>query len=201
MIWGESFEEPAIGAAAGASGRPPPPALHPSGGLTCECANLTTCCTLWSGKADPGFDCNAGSSCNADVCSCESEFTAPPARHAVNTSRGVSAAGTNGRLTWLPTAGSAADCEFGCERRVAPQTGAQSQFVGGAGCGVRNRGLDFGGHYYAAGELYRGHFFARGDAAATLAVALVDSATGKTLATQVRKTPRCPRSWANFSRL
>ncbi len=64
----------------------------------------------------------------------------------------------------------------------------------GAGGGVRSRALDFGGHYYAAGEVYRWHFFARGDAAATVAVALVDSATGKTLATQ---TPawRCENKW------
>jgi hypothetical protein len=134
MIWGESFEEPAIGPDATTLG--------------------------------------------------EGAMSGPSPPQPVNTSRGVSASGTNGRLTWLPTASSPTHCEFGCERRIAPQTGAQSQFVGGAGCGVRNRGLDFGGHYYIAGDVYRGHFFARGDAAASVAVALVDSAAGKTLATQ-----------------
>jgi len=40
----------------------------------CGCANLTTCCTLWSGAADPGYDCDAGPTCNAQVCHCP----APP---------------------------------------------------------------------------------------------------------------------------
>ena len=41
----------------------------------CSCANLTTCCLLWSGAVDPGYDCDASATCNADVCGCEPERT------------------------------------------------------------------------------------------------------------------------------
>ena len=70
-------------------------------------------------------------------------------------------------------------------RRIAPQTGLQSQFVGGEGCGVANRGLDFGGHSFSSGEAYTGHFFAKGGTAATVAVSLFDWKAKKALATQI----------------
>jgi hypothetical protein len=107
-------------------------------------------------------------------------FEEPPS----NSSRGVSAAGTNNHPTWLPTAASGPGCEFEPVRNIAPQTGLQSQFVSGAGCGVRNRGLDFGGHSFVAGDPYAGHLFAKGDSASSVAVSLVDWSTNKTLATQ-----------------
>ena len=44
----------------------------------CTCANLTTCCLLWQGAADPGYQCDASASCNADACAreCEPEAAA-----------------------------------------------------------------------------------------------------------------------------
>ena len=59
-----------------------------------------------------------------------------------NASRGVSSAGTNGKLTWLPTDESGPGCEFETVRNIAPQTGLQSQFISGAGCGVQIAPLD-----------------------------------------------------------
>ena len=119
---------------------------------------------------------------------------------ASNASRGVSSAGTNGHLTWLPTASSGAGCEFALERRIAPQTGLQSQFVGGEGCGVANRGLDFGGHSFSSGEAYTGHFFAKGGTAATVAVSLFDWKAKKALATQTLEIA-ASEAWSmhNFS--
>jgi hypothetical protein len=101
----------------------------------------------------------------------------------------VSAAGTNGHPTWLPTDASALDCEFELVRNIAPQTGLQSQFIAGAGCGIRNRGLDFGGHAFIAGEAYTGHLFAKGDSASTVEVSLADWSTNTTLATQTLVVP------------
>ena len=46
--------------------------------LSCACANLTTCCVLWSGQADPGYDCDVGPRCNAKKCSCPSMAAARP---------------------------------------------------------------------------------------------------------------------------
>ncbi len=101
----------------------------------------------------------------------------------------MSAAGTNGHPTWLPTDASLPDCEFELVRNIAPQTGLQSQFIAGAGCGVRNRGLDFGGHAFIAGEAYAGHLFAKGDSASAVEVSLADWSTNSTLATQTLVVP------------
>ena len=119
---------------------------------------------------------------------------------ASNSSRGVSAAGTNGHPTWLPTDASAPECEFELVRNIAPQTGLQSQFVAGPGCGVRNRGLDFGGHSFVSGEAYAGHLFAKGDSASTVQVSLADWGTNTTLATQTLAVP-AGEAWAmhNFT--
>ena len=106
-----------------------------------------------------------------------------------NSSRGVSAAGTNGHPTWLPTDSSAPDCEFELVRGIAAKTGLQSQFIAGTGCGVRNRGLDFGGHSFVAGEAYAGHLFAKGDSASTIEVSLADWSTNTTLARQTLAVP------------
>eukprot|EP01051_Picozoa_sp_SAG22_P001422 SAG22_NODE_56_length_23716_cov_11.146759_1_plen_420_part_00 len=117
-----------------------------------------------------------------------------------NTTRGVSALGTNGKPTWLPTAGSGPACEFETVQKVAPQTGVQSQFVAGAGCGLRNRGLDFGGHFYAGGKPYAGYFFARAETAAVVKVSLTDWQRKATLASATVSL-RPGASWAqhNFS--
>ena len=58
---------------------------------------------------------------------------------------GASTAGTNGRPTWVAVDPLPAGCELAIENRIAAKTGAQSQAISGAGCGIANRGLDFGG--------------------------------------------------------
>ena len=58
--------------------------------------------------------------------------------------------------------------------RDVAQTGVQSQFVGGPGCGVRNRGLDFGGMWFAGSKNYSGYFFAKNAAPVTLRIDLFD---------------------------
>lgn len=119
----------------------------------------------------------------------------------VSSSRGVSARGTNSHPTWLPTAASGPHCEFEVVKNIAAKTGLQSQFVAGAGCGVRNRGLDFGGHSFLAGEAYGGHFFAKGDTASTVSVSLVNWSSNKTLASQTISILTGSSAWAmqNFS--
>jgi hypothetical protein len=113
---------------------------------------------------------------------------------ASNASAGVSSAGKNGYPTWMPTTTSGTGCEFELVRNIAAQTGQQSQFIGappgaGGGCAVRNRGLDFGGHFFAGGEAYAGHFFVKGDTAATVVVSLFDWQASKALATQTLSIP------------
>ena len=112
---------------------------------------------------------------------------------ASNASAGVSSAGVNGYPTWMPTASSSKECEFQLVRTIAAKTGQQSQFIGAppgaGGCGVRNRGLDFGGHFFAGGKAYAGHFFVKGDTAATIIVSLFDWQSSKVLATQALSIP------------